>query len=451
MTHDPLHHALLNARAPRYTSYPPADRFTDLVGSDTHQGWLRAIPPGSTLSLYVHVPYCRRLCWFCACRTQGARGDAPLDHYLDHLDHEIAMIRAVLPDDITIGALHLGGGTPTILSPDRLNRLGAMLHAAFPIDAATRVSVEIDPCDCDDARLDALMGMGMNRASIGVQDFDPSVQAAIGRKQSAEGTARMVQGLRARGVNSVNMDLLYGLPHQNGRRLARTLQTVLRMQPDRIALYGYAHVPWMARRQALIPEDALPTAQERLDLSDLARDILLAHDYEPVGIDHFALPDDSLAQASREGRLRRNFQGYTTDQSPILLGIGPSAISRLPQGYVQNITATADWQRAVAQGRLPTARGVRMTLQDHVIAAVIEALMCYGRADLPALASDASLAELCLERAGAALRRYPGAGRLQNGVLSLADLRFARLVAQVFDTGVGPRHDADQRRYSQAS
>ncbi|MDN5567298.1 MAG: oxygen-independent coproporphyrinogen III oxidase [Paracoccus sp. (in: a-proteobacteria)] len=447
MTHDPLHTALLNARAPRYTSYPPADRFSDMVGPDTHQGWLRAIPSGSTLSLYVHVPYCRRLCWFCACRTQGARSDAPLDHYLDHLEREIAMIRARLPDRIAISALHLGGGTPTILSPDRLNRLGAMLRGVFPMDAATRVSVEIDPCDCDDARLDALMGLGMNRASIGVQDFDASVQADIGRQQSAERTADMVQGLRARGVTSVNMDLLYGLPHQTGRRLARTLRTVLAMQPDRIALYGYAHVPWVARRQALIPEDALPTAQERLDLSDLARDILLASDYDAVGIDHFARQGDSLAQASREGRLRRNFQGYTTDQNPILLGIGPSAISRLPQGYVQNIAATAEWQQAVVQGRLPAARGVQMTPQDHTIAAVIEALMCYGRADLSALAGDASLAAFCLERAKAALARYPGAGQLQGDVLTLADLRFARLVAQVFDTG----GDGPQRRYSQAS
>lgn len=447
MTHDPLHHALLTARAPRYTSYPPADRFTDLVGPDTHRDWLRAIPPGSRLSLYVHVPYCRRLCWFCACRTQGAGSDGPLDRYLDHLGHEIAMIRALLPEDIGIGALHLGGGTPTILSPDRLDRLGTMLRAAFPMDDATRVSVEIDPCDCDDARLDALMGLGMNRASIGVQDFDPSVQAAIGRRQSAERTAEMVQGLRERGVGSVNMDLLYGLPHQTGRRLARTLQRVLAMQPDRIALYGYAHVPWVARRQALIPEDALPTAQERLDLSDLARDILLAHDFDPVGIDHFARQGDSLARASREGRLRRNFQGYTTDPSPILLGIGPSAISRLPQGHVQNIAATAGWQQAVAQGRLPAARGVRMTPLDHAIAAVIEALMCYGRADLPALAGDAEMAAFCLSRAEAALSRYPGAGRLQGGVLALSDLRFARLVAQVFDTGA----EGSANRYSQAS
>jgi oxygen-independent coproporphyrinogen-3 oxidase len=447
MTHDPLHHALLTARAPRYTSYPTADRFSPEIGPEQYDGWLRAIPSGTALSLYVHVPYCRRLCWFCACRTQGARSDAPLDHYLDHLQQEISLLRARLPDDITINALHLGGGTPTILSADRLDRLGAMLRAAFPLTAATRISVEIDPCDCDDARLDALIRLGMNRASIGVQDFDPSVQAAIGRTQSADMTVQMVNGLRALGVTSINMDLLYGLPHQTGRRLARTLRTVLAMQPDRIALFGYAHVPWMARRQALIPEDALPSAQERLDLSDLAREILLNYDYAAIGIDHFAKPDDSLAQASLNGTLRRNFQGYTTDRNPILLGIGPSAISRLPQGYAQNTAATAPWQVAVAAGRLPTARGVQMTPADHIIAAVIEGLMCYGRADLPAIAQDSALADLCVARAQVALQRFPGVGVLQDGVLTLNDLRFSRLVAQVFDTGA----TNEPRRYSQAS
>jgi len=447
MTHDPLQNALLTARAPRYTSYPTADRFSARVGTDRHRAWLQAIPPGSALSLYVHVPYCRRLCWFCACRTQGARSDAPLDHYLDHLQQEIALIRAALPRDITISALHLGGGTPTILSPDRIDRLAVMLRDAFVLDTRTQISVEIDPCDCDDARLDALVRMGMNRASIGVQDFDPSVQAAIGRKQPAELTAQIVAGLRERGVDSINMDLLYGLPHQTGQRLARTLQTVLAMQPDRIALFGYAHVPWMARRQALIPEEALPSPQVRLDLSDLARDILLDRDYTAIGIDHFAKAGDTLAQASRNGLLRRNFQGYTADANPLLVGIGPSAISRLPQGYVQNIAATAPWQVAVASGLLPTARGVEMTPQDHVIAAVIEALMCYGRADFHSLATDAELAQLCIARAGMAMRRFPGAGVLRDGVLQLHDLRYARLVAQVFDTGTNDR----ARRYSQAS
>lgn len=446
MTHDPLHQALLTARAPRYTSYPTADRFTDAVGPALHRDWLRAIPPGSTVSLYVHVPFCRRLCWFCACRTQGARGDGPLDRYLDYLQREIAMIRGLLPDRVRVGALHLGGGTPTILSADRLDRLGAMLGDAFAPDGA-RVSVEIDPCDCDDARLDALMRLGMNRASIGVQDFDASVQAAIGRSQSAERTAQIVADLRARGIGSINMDLLYGLPHQTGRRLARTLQAVLRMRPDRIALYGYAHVPWMARRQALIPENALPTAQERLDLSDLAREILLASDYAPVGIDHFALPDDSLAQAARDGYLRRNFQGYTTDPDTVLLGVGPSAISRFAQGYVQNATATAAWQKALDQGGLATARGVQMGTRDHVIADVIEALMCHGQADLFAIASGAGLTDHCLERAEAALVRYPGAGQMRDAVLVLSDLRVARLVAQVFDDGAA----GGERRYSQAS
>ncbi len=447
MTKDPLRHALLTARVPRYTSYPPADRFNAEVTGAAKARWIETLAPGDAISLYVHVPFCRRLCWFCACRTQGTSSDAPLDRYLDHLEIEIDMTRRLMPEGVRFSALHLGGGTPTLLSPDRMARLTGMVRDAFDLTGA-EVSVEIDPCECDDARLDALVELGLTRASIGVQDFDPLVQAAIGRTQSAEQTREAVEGLRARGIDSVNFDLLYGLPHQSAQRLSRTLETVLEMSPDRIALYGYAHVPWAARRQKMIPEAALPSPEDRLVLADLARACLTGAGYVPVGIDHFAKPEDSLALAAENGTMRRNFQGYTTDAAQTLLALGPSAISQFPQGFVQNAPATEAWQKQITAGRIPASRGIALTEEDRAIATIIERLMCDAVVDLGTL--PATLAPRLTAAAEAALALYEGAGEIVEGHLRLFDIRAARLVAHAIETdmrGVEP----EPSRYSQAS
>lgn len=448
MTHDPLKTRLLEARVPRYTSYPPANRFGPDVGPAQMTDWLCATPSDAPLSLYVHVPFCRRLCWFCACRTQGARSDAPLDRYLDHLAVEIGLVRSLLPRRVATTALHLGGGTPTLLSPDRLGRLAAMLDDAFPAGPAREVSVEIDPCECDGARLDRLMEIGLTRASIGVQDFDAKVQSAIGRHQGAARTARIVEGLRMRGVAGINFDLLYGLPRQTETTLADTLRQVLQMRPDRIALYGYAHVPWMARRQRLIPEDALPEAAERLRLAALARAALLASGYVAVGIDHYALPQDSLAQAAQADRLHRNFQGYTTDAAERLIGFGPSAISRFPQGYAQNEVATGAWQDRLERGGLTVSRGHAMSEEDRLRAFVIERIMCEGSVDLRAACRDdeARLSD-CLSLARNAIAAFPGIATLEDGVLVAGAVEHWRLLSSAFDAG----HEDGGGRYSMAS
>ncbi len=320
--------ALLTARVPRYTSYPPANRFTGAVGPKDAKRWIEAIRPSSDVSLYLHIPFCRQLCWFCACRTQGTSTAAPLNRYLEILAQEIGHVAEIMPDDVAISTLHLGGGTPTLLDPDQFNRLMDRLKTAFPIAPETEFSVEIDPCELDELRLDALAARGLSRASVGVQDFAPEVQASIGRIQSIETTEDAIIGLRTRGIESINLDLLYGLPHQTEATLSETLACVLDFAPERIALFGYAHVPWMARRQKLIPEAALPNAEARLELAALARQTLLDAGYVAIGIDHFALPGDGLTQALTEGRLRRNFQGYTTDTAETLLGLGASSISR---------------------------------------------------------------------------------------------------------------------------
>ena len=367
---------LFDARVPRYTSYPTAPQFTGGVSSGQFGDWIKAIRPGSQISVYMHVPFCRRLCWFCACRTQGTQSEGPVRAYAQTLKAELSLLRDLLPKGVRLSRLHWGGGTPTLLSPDLIKDLAQTIFDVVPIGDAAEFSVEIDPSEIDDARLDALAAAGMNRASIGVQDFDTEIQKAIGREQSYDLTRAAVDAIRARGVHSLNADILYGLPHQTGPRIADSVQKLLSLAPDRVALYGYAHVPWMARRQIMIPSDALPTPHERLALFDVARNLFAWDGYKDIGIDHFARPADGLATAQAAGRLRRNFQGYTDDTADVLIGIGASSISRFPQGYAQNAAATSAHTKAIREGRFSTARGHAFSNEDKLRGRLIEALMC---------------------------------------------------------------------------
>ena len=378
MTHNPqlARLGLFDARVPRYTSYPTAPHFGAGVGPEDFTRWIEAVPSGSAISLYVHVPFCRRLCWFCACRTQGTTSDAPVVAYVEMLKAELALLRRYLPRGVRLGRLHWGGGTPTLLSPDQMRGLAGAIFDAAPMADGGEFSVEIDPNEIDDARLDALVAVGMNRASIGVQDFDLRIQKSIGREQSYPLTRDVATKIRARGVASLNADILYGLPHQTGPRIAHSVQKLLTLSPDRVALYGYAHVPWMSRRQQLIPSYALPTPQERLSLFETARALFVTDGYGEIGIDHFALPGDGLARAAQEGRLRRNFQGYTDDTAPVLIGLGASSISRFPQGFTQNASGTADHAKAIRAGAFSTHRGHCFAGEDTLRARIIEALMC---------------------------------------------------------------------------
>jgi oxygen-independent coproporphyrinogen-3 oxidase len=431
---------LFDQSVPRYTSYPTAAQFGAGVTAADHADWLARVPAGSAISLYLHVPFCRRLCWFCACRTQGTSTLAPVAAYVETLLAEISSVRARMAPGIRLSRLHWGGGTPTLLSPDLITRLAEAITLAFPLADGAEVSVEIDPDEVDDARLDALAAMGMNRASIGVQDFDPAIQRAIGRIQPYELTRDVAQAIRARGVRGLNTDLLYGLPYQTEEGIARSVDQVLSLQPDRVALYGYAHVPWMSRRQQMIPEQALPAPPDRLDLFLRAADQFAHAGYVAVGIDHFALPTDGLARAAAAGRLRRNFQGYTDDTAPVLVGIGASAISRLPQGYVQNAPATADYTRAVRAGELPTHRGHAFAGEDLLRARMIEMIMCDGGLDLASIRKDfpgdqasvQTIADRILARFGSVLIK-------SDDRLDLTDRGrlLARLVARTCDAYAG--------------
>lgn len=373
------------APAPRYTSYPTAPHFHPCIGAEAYGDWLAAVPADAGLSLYCHVPFCDTLCWFCGCHTKETRQYRPVADYVGSLTREIATVAGRLPAGPVVRQIHWGGGSPTILSPDDIAALAAALRGAFAVAPDAEFSVEIDPRMLDAARIDALVAAGLTRASFGVQDFDPKVQKAINRIQSFEETARAVDAFRSRGVGSINIDVLYGLPHQTRAVLETTIGQVLELAPERIALFGYAHVPWMKKHQAMIDEAALPDAVERFAQANRAAALIAGHGYVRIGIDHFAKPHDALAEAQRHGRLRRNFQGYTSDDCETLLGLGASAIGRLPQGYVQNAVPTGEYRRVVDAGGLAAVRGIALSDEDRVRAYAIERLMCdfrLGRTDI---------------------------------------------------------------------
>ncbi len=436
-SHDRLRElGLFDARVPRYTSYPPANHFSHSVDDTVHASWLASVPSGTRVSLYLHIPYCRRLCWFCACRTQGTATDRPLVPYLSYLKAELATVGRLLRPDVVLSQIHLGGGTPTLLSPEMIRDLGQTLQTFRPRAHDLQFSVEIDPTEVDESRIEALVDIGMNRSSIGVQDFDPVVQDAIGRAQTFAQTRDVVDILRQAGIKSLNMDILYGLPHQTRARMADSVQRVLSMHPDRVALYGYAHVPWMAKRQIMIPADALPDAEVRLDLFETARRLFVWDGYAEIGIDHFARPEDSLAVAAREGTLHRNFQGYTDDTADVLVGIGASAISRFPQGFAQNLSTSSRYSAAVEDGRLATERGHAMSQDDLVRADMIERLMCSFELDLPKIAVQHGIPVARLREMTAILRdRFATHLVDDDDVIRLTDNSrlIARLAAQSVD------------------
>ncbi|OUD09831.1 oxygen-independent coproporphyrinogen III oxidase [Marivivens niveibacter] len=421
---------LFDARAPRYTSYPPANHFqTGGFGNQTAQ-WLRTVPAGGRVSLYLHVPYCRRLCWFCACRTQGTATDRPLVPYVKLLKQELALIDQHLPQDVVISQIHLGGGTPTILPPHLIAEVGKMVNTFRPLADDLEFSVEIDPTEVDQDRIDALAAIGMTRASIGVQDFDPIVQKSIGRDQSFDQTRDVVAMLRRARVHSVNMDILYGLPFQTKERISDSVQRVLSLNPDRVALYGYAHVPWMAKRQALIPADALPDAETRLVLFDTARELFMWDGYKEIGIDHYARPSDSLYKAAQQGRMHRNFQGYTDDTAPVLIGLGASAISRFPQGFAQNESASSKYATMIENGQIATARAHAMTDDDLLRSDMIERLMCDFRLDLNMLASTHGRSvEDLLQMTSAMRTQFHDQMTMRDNIIQLND--HARLIARL--------------------
>jgi oxygen-independent coproporphyrinogen-3 oxidase len=429
-------YGLFDARVPRYTSYPPANHFQNAVGQRRQMEWLTSIEDGEDVSVYVHIPFCKRLCWFCACRTQGTQTMRPVDAYINVVLQEIAAVRQVLPEGVTMGRLHLGGGTPTILPPATMTKLLEAVFAAFTPADEFEFSVEIDPTEASKDLLTTLIDFGMNRASIGVQDFDPRVQAAIGRAQSLEQTTDVVAFLRAGGIDAINLDLLYGLPFQTEESFSETLSHVMAMSPDRLAIYGYAHVPWMSKRQVLIKEETLPDTVQRFGLARIAHETLTREGYAAIGIDHFAKPTDSLYKADQAGQLRRNFQGYTDDQSATLIGFGASAISRFRQGYQQNAAATSAYQDRIQTTGFAGHKGYEMTGTDQLIATIIEELMCRFRFPTRALQERfPEHADIIRQTSVSLMSQYPDVFRLGGGGVEMLPFAYplVRVIASFVD------------------
>ena len=418
---------------PRYTSYPTAPHFSTAVGADDYGRWLSAVPEKDPISLYLHVPFCRELCWYCGCNMKLAKGDGPITGYIDHLLTEIELVADHLPARMKVSHLHWGGGTPTAQRPEDLARSMDAIRARFDILPDAELAIESDPRTLTQPMIDEIGRQGFTRASFGVQEFDLQVQMAINRLQPPAMVARAVDGLRAAGVTGINFDLIYGLPFQTRETLLKTIQLCAGMRPDRLALFGYAHVPWMAKRQRLIDQAALPGAAERLDQAKAAAAAIADAGYVAIGLDHFSLPQDDLAVAARKGTLRRNFQGYTTDTANTLLGLGATSIGRTPDGFVQNIAETGAWSRAVAEGQLPVGKGVGLSPDDRRRGAIIEDLMCNGRADLSSYARDDQMpAGIAAE-----LDDMAAAGMIQRNGLTIrmtpSGAPFVRVVAALFD------------------
>jgi oxygen-independent coproporphyrinogen-3 oxidase len=437
------------SRAPRYTSFPTAAQFHTGVDASFAKRALENLPDDKPVSVYIHIPFCERLCWYCACRTQGTKSHRPVAAYLQGLLQELTLVKSLVPEGIQMGRLHWGGGTPTILKPAEMRQLAGAIKDVFAPAERFEFSVEIDPTLVDSDKIAALSEVGMNRASVGIQDFDPKVQKAIGRLQSLEQTADCVADLRAQGIDSLNTDILYGLPHQTEASVRKTLEQVQSLSPDRIAIYGYAHVPWMAKRQQMIDEAALPDGTARRDLFALVSHEFQSAGYVPVGIDHYAKPGDTLAQAAASGNLRRNFQGYTTDRCDTLIGLGASSISKFAEGFAQNAPRSSLYLRHVTADQLATQRGVVLSESDRLRARAIEMVMCDFALDLDRLQAETGMGtEKVHGDIDAILDRFSGyvEPRGNGFVITRSQRALARLVAQCLDD-----FSSEEARYSAVS
>ncbi len=423
---------LLERAVPRYTSYPTAPHFSAAVDGAAYGRWLEALSPEGTLSLYLHVPFCTDICHYCGCNTKAVHRAEPVERYAEVLMAEIRLI-ARLHGGGRVTHLHWGGGTPSILGPALLDRVAGELGAGFSVAGDAEHNIELDPRRVTPDLVAALKAIGVNRVSLGVQDFAPHVQQVIGRVQPFGEVAAAVDMLRDGGIDAINFDLMYGLPLQSRADLAESAQLAVGLRPARIALFGYAHVPWFKKHQTLIREEDLPGPHERLAQARIAAELFEAAGYQPIGLDHFAFPDDSLAAAAREGRLHRNFQGYTTDSADALIGLGASSIGRLPQGFVQNAPDVGGYARAIGEGRPATVKGMALSEDDHRRAGLIERLMCDLSLDLARHGGSRAYADEL-----AALRPLQARGLVavegERIVVTEQGRPFIRLAAAVFDT-----------------
>jgi oxygen-independent coproporphyrinogen-3 oxidase len=432
-------------QVPRYTSYPTAAEFRPEVSSADQTRWLRGLDTTEAVSIYLHVPYCRELCLYCGCNTKKALRDDVIATYREALESEIARVSAVVSGPVRVARLHWGGGTPSILGADGLNSVMKVLRRHFIFEADAEHAIELDPRYVTPSLAQCLKELGVSRASLGVQDVNPQVQLAIGRWQPIRDVEAAVTHLRTAGIRNLNFDLIYGLPLQTTASLRKTCEIAASLAPDRVACYGYAHMPRLKANQRRIDEKTLPDVEERIDQADAIAEGFLRHGFVKIGIDHFARPDDSLARAAASGRLHRNFQGYTDDGRQTLIGFGASSISRFADGYVQNISDVPSYVRAISGGGLAPSRGCRLDAAERQRACTIESLMCRFQADLDVTAPDM---EFCEELSLLQPLIADDLVRIDGRVVTATEAgrSVVRVIAAVFD----PHTRADAARFSKA-
>lgn len=431
---------LLATAVPRYTSYPTAAEFTDAVGRKDMERALADVGANELLSLYVHIPYCHEICWYCGCNTGAANKTSRLAAYLDALQAEIETVAGRLAGNGRVQRICFGGGSPNAIAPEQFAELLANLRKSFAADDAL-LSVELDPRSLSGPWFDAIATAGIERASMGVQTLEPSVQEAIGRVQPVDLIRTAVTELRRGGVRSLNFDLMYGLPRQGLDELERTLSSAIEMRPDRIALFGYAHVPHLIPRQRRIDDAALPEAELRFRQAELGHRMLIHAGYSPIGFDHYALAHDPILLATRQGRLSRNFQGFTDDNADVTVGLGASSISEFPDLIIQNDKNAGRYRVKTTSGLLPADRGVKRSAADGRRGHIIERLLCDGEAEVGNLFEPDLLDRL---------RPFLDCGlaTIECGRLRIPDYGrpYARVIASLFDTYRQP----EARRFSSA-
>ncbi|WP_338834121.1 oxygen-independent coproporphyrinogen III oxidase [Bradyrhizobium septentrionale] len=428
-------------RLPRYTSYPTAPHFSAEVGETDYRTWLRSVPARRLASIYLHVPFCRSMCWYCGCHTSITNRGEPVAIYAAGLRTEAHLVAEAIGQRLPVSHIHFGGGTPTIMTPETFADLVGALRYSFFVQPDTEIAVEIDPRTLTEPMAEALGYSGVNRASLGVQSFDPVVQHAINRSQSFEQTAEALERLRRAGVSRINFDLLYGLPSQTVASCLDTVDKCVALRPDRFSVFGYAHIPSFKKHQRTIDEASLPDSLERHRQSEAIAQALTDAGYIRIGLDHFALPGDNLAIAKRENRLRRNFQGYTDDSAETLIGLGASAIGRMSQGFVQNAVATRDYLARIAEHRLSTVKGYKLTGEDRFRADIIERIMCDMAVDLPGMCRRhrRDLGSAIVDRSRLDRLIADGAVTMMGDRLSINDDAefLVRSVASAFDAHLG--------------
>lgn len=426
----------LERAAPRYTSYPAANHFQPLDVA-AHGYWLSQIDPAERIGLYLHIPYCEEMCWFCGCNTKASRRHAPVASYVTALCAEIAQVARHTRRRPRLHSIHFGGGSPTRPECGEMSAIFAAIDAAFARDGVTEISIEIDPRRLTPEKARNYGALGFNRASLGVQEIDGVVMAAINRAQPLDTVHRAVDLLRREGIERIGFDIMYGLPHQDSTTLARLIEAIGALAPDRVACFSYAHLPRLKKHQRLIDAGALPGAEAKAAMYLQIADGLAEHGYEPVGMDHFALAHDGLALARKRGTLRRNFQGYSDLPNDLLVGVGASAISEFGQGITQNVTPSGQYRLEIEAGRLATARGWRFSHEDRMRKAVISGLMCEFAVDVGDLLSGHGYPRQYLDVEIATLKPF-----IESGLVTVKDRRLAfqsplrmliRPVAAAFD------------------